>query len=241
MARPGTYPLHAGETLSSLVLAAGGLADNAWLPGAALLRPSEKARQSEELAAIARRLEAAILPGGSATEETAKSSSFLASLRNLVPAGRVPVRLSHPRLMINAPEDLPLREGDLLYIPAPPHTVRILGAVRTPGEVPASPGARLPALAASAGGYLPDADVDGALLLRADGTARPLREGWIVWNDAAGRWEFSAFRKDRPRIGPGDTVFVPRKPGGIPWPGGIDDYRRTMARILEITGAGAAW
>lgn len=241
VAHPGAYPLREGETLSSLILAAGGFTDDAWLPGAVLLRPSEKARQAEELDTIAKRLSAAIRAVGPADAGSDAMRRFLDALSTLAPSGRIPIRLSHPRLLINAPEDLPLRDGDILHVPAAPRTVRVLGAVRRPGEVEAPAGVRLAVLAASAGGFLPDADRDGAILLAADGRARLLSVGWVAWNGAENRWELSWFRNDRPRIGPGDTLFLPRDPGRIPWPGGIEDYRKTMVRILEITGAGAGW
>lgn len=239
VAYPGVYELREGETLSSLVLRAGGYADDAWLPGAVLVRKAAKVRQAEELAGIAARLSAAVREARPGEADLAPMRRFLETLRNLSPSGRVPVRLSHPRLMINSPRDLALSDGDTLLIPSPPRTVRVLGAVRDPGEYPASPGARLSEYAASAGGLLPEADRDGAILLKANGTARRLVEGWIVWNDDAGRWELSPFRKDRPRIEAGDTVFVPRDPGRMPRAGGIDEYRRAMMRILEIAGAGA--
>lgn len=233
VARPGAYELREGETLSSLILRAGGYADNAWLPGAVLLRKSERARQAEELAGIVKRLEAA-----AREPQRDRMRQFADSVRHLAPAGRVPVRLSLVRLMIRSPQDLPLEDGDDLFIPSTPRTVRAQGAVRDPGDHPASPGARLPDIVAAAGGFLPEADRDGTILLKADGTARMQSEGWAVWNEALGRWELSLFRKDRPRIEAGDTLFVPRDPGRSGWTGGIEDYRRTLARILEITGAG---
>jgi len=187
VAHPGTYALREGETLSSLILRAGGYTDNAWLPGAALTRESEKIRQGEELAGLVRRLETATRAAGSEEAESGPMRRFLDSLRELSPAGRVPVRLSHPRLMINSPEDLPLTGGDVLSIPSAPRAVRVTGAVRDPGEYPPSPGARLSGFAASAGGILPEADGDGTILLKADGTARMLSEPWIVWNKSVGR------------------------------------------------------
>lgn len=238
--RPGAYELREGGTLSSLILRAGGYTDSAWLPGAILTRTAEKSRQAEELAGIVGRLEAAVREAGPGDAEPGPMRRFLDALRNLSPSGRVPVRLSHPRLMINSPDDLALEEGDELFLPPAPRTVRVTGAVRNPGDYPAPPGARLAEIAASAGGFLPEADADGTILLKADGTARWTAEPWIVWNDDAGRWELSAFRKDRPRIEAGDTIFVPKRIGPIRWPGGIDDWRRTTMRILLLTGAGAA-
>ncbi len=232
IARPGTYELGEGETLSSLILRAGGYTDNAWLPGAVLTRTARKSRQAEELAGIEQRLEMAARSAPSEEAEPGSARRLLDALRDLFPPGRVPVRLSHPRLMIHSPEDLPLEDGDTLFIPIAPRTVRVAGAVRAPGEVPASPGARLSLVAESAGGFLPEADRGGAILRKADGTARMLSEPPIVWSETAERWELSAFRKDRPRIEAGDAIFVPREPGKTPWPGGVDEYRRTILRIL---------
>jgi len=238
ISRPGAYELRKGETLSSLILRAGGYADNAWLPGAVLLRKTERARQEEELAGIVKRLEAAVREDGPWEPQHDRMRRFADSVRHLAPSGRVPVRLSLVRLMIHSPQDLPLEDGDDLFLPSAPRTVRVLGALRDPGEYPASPGARLPEIVAAAGGFLPEADRDGTILLKADGTAGRLSEGWAAWNEALGRWELSLFRKNRPRIEAGDTLFVPRDPGRSGWTGGIEDYRRMLARILEIAGPG---
>ncbi len=236
--RPGAYTLPHDATLSSLVLAAGGFTDGADPRGAALIRLSARAAGKAELDNAAATL--ALDTGGSGAAGDALRP-VVALLMGLSPAGRVPVRMTHPRLLKNSPDDLRLEEGDALRIPARDDTVAIAGAVggaarEAPARVPFSPGLRLAEYVRRAGGYAGDADRGAVYLLRADGTTALLTPGFVSWNRAAARWEVTALARSIPEIGPGDAIVVPRPTlPGLP--------RRTARRVpgvlmraAEITG-----
>lgn len=229
---PGVYELGGGERISSLLERAGGFTDNAFLRGAVLTRESAKARQAWELREILSTIRARV---ADAPGDPAARQAFLDSLEKLSPLGRVPVRLSHPRLMKQTPHDIRLEAGDDLFVPETVRTVRVTGAVRAGGEFPASPGKRYLDYVEMAGGFAAGADRRGAFLLAADGTAAMLHEPWIRWNPSDNRLEFSAFRKDRPSIAGGDAVVVPEGPAAA-WLAAIGDYRRLLVRIAVLSG-----
>jgi protein involved in polysaccharide export with SLBB domain len=231
--RPGTYALPPDATLSSLLLAAGGATDNADLGGAALFRASARASQESELSRAAE--EIARETGGLAAGEGV--APILAFLRGLFPSGRIPVRVTFPRLMKNSPDDLRLEGGDVLRIPPRTVAVAVAGAVRSPTDnVPFLSGAPLEEYVRRAGGFSGDADRERVYLLRTDGTAALLTPGRISWNRAASRWEVTALTSAVPAVGPGDAIVVSRTlPTGLP----RKAARRIPAilmRAIEIAG-----
>lgn len=233
--RPGAYTLPPGATLSVLILAAGGFTDNADMRGASLARVSARSAQEAELQETAGRLASEIVASDTAREAARPVVALLLELR---PSGRVPVRLTYPRLMKNSPRDLPLEEGDVLRIPANADTVTVAGAVQAAsGAVPFTPKLPLKEYIRRAGGYADGADRDQVFLLRADGTTAVLTPGFVSWNPAASRWEVTALAGGPPEIGPGDTIVVPRTPpGGLP---AISSRKLPgiLMRAAEIAGA----
>lgn len=233
--RPGSYTLPHNARLSALILAAGGFTDNADMRGASLARVSVRSAQEAELQETAGRL----APEPGATEEAREAARpVVALLLELRPSGRVPVQLTHPRLLKNNPRDLPLEEGDVLRIPAKSTSVTVAGAVRAAsGAVPFTPKLPLKEYIRRAGGYASGADRDQAFLLRTDGTAAVLTPGFVSWNPVASRWEVTALTGGPPEIGPGDTIVVPRLlPKDLP----SKSARKLpgiLFRAMEIAGA----
>jgi polysaccharide export outer membrane protein len=217
--RPGSYTLPQNARLSALILA----------------RFSVRSTQEAELRETAGRL--APEPGASeAAREAARP--VVALLLAVRPSGRVPVRLTHPRLLKNGPRDLPLEEGDVLRIPAKADTVTVTGAVRAvSGAFPFAPKLPLKEYIRRAGGYADGADQDRVFLLRADGTTAVLTPGFVSWNPEASRWEVTALTGGPPEIGPGDTIVVPRSPPrGLP----SKSARKLpgiLMRAAELSGA----
>src|SRR5512139_2920491 len=234
--KPGTYTLPPGSAMSSLLYAAGGFTDNAYVRGAILTRASAREAQETELRKIAARISAGADGGTGApgTPGIHRIASFLAALR---PSGRLPVRLSHPRLLKGTAADIPLEEGDIVRIPAKTGTVGVTGSVRTAdGAIPHAPKMSYKEYIRQAGGYGDDADREHVFLLRADGTVALLSLGFVAWNPAASRWEVTALSGGPPAVGPGDTIVVPRLPPGDLPAQIARDLPGTLMRATEIAG-----
>ncbi len=233
--RPGTYAIGPGDRLSSLVEKAGGFTDAASLRAAVLTRKTAADAQREELRAIVRRIEAESRPADTPRDRQEKEA-FLAALGALSPAGRVPVRLAHPRLMKGTGDDIPVEDGDDLAVPRDPGTVAVAGAVKSRGAFPARENAGYRAYVRAAGGSSADADMKKAWLLAADGRAVPLTRPFVAWDPANARWEFTVFAGDPATPRGGDTIVVPRKAARIAWLKGIPDIDALVVRIAVLTG-----
>lgn len=233
--RPGVYALSPGDRLSSLVERAGRFTDAAFLRGAVLTRRAIADAQREELRAIVKRIAAETRPPDDPRERD-RRERFLAAVGGLSPEGRIPVRLSHPRLMKGTADDIPLADGDVLTVPANPGTVSVAGAVKSPGAFPPREDAGYRDYVREAGGAAQDADVKKAWLLAADGTAVQLSRPFVAWNPVDARWELTAFRPDPAPVRAGDTVVVPRRAARIAWLEEIPDIDALLVRIAVIAG-----
>jgi len=213
--RPGPYTLPPGSTLSALLLAAGGFTDNAFLRGAILTRASARVAQKAELEQMIAGVSQDNAVTAEAREAVRPVIDLLAALR---PSGRVPVRLSHPRLLKGSPADIPLENGDILRVPLKTDTVTVAGAVPSaPRAIPFKGKTPYKEYIRQAGGYADGADRNNVYVLRADGTVALLSLGFISWNPAASRWEVTALAGGYPAVDSGDTIVVPRPaPSGIP-------------------------
>jgi hypothetical protein len=241
--RPGAYTLPHNATLSSLLIAAGGFTEDADPRGAALFRLSARAAGKAELDNTAGTL--ALETGGSEAAGNALRP-VVALLMGLTPSGRVPVRMTHPRLLKNSPDDLRLEEGDVLRVPARADTVAVAGAVAgaaaeaargVPARGPLLPGRAPEGYIRPARGFAGAAARGAVYLLRADGTTALLTPGFVSWNPAASRWEVTALTRAVPAIGPGDTIVVPRPPlPGLPR-GTARRIPKLLMRAAEIAGA----
>jgi len=233
VARPGSYALPGGAALSDLIRAAGGFTDNAWLKEAVLLRPGARKAQ-------ARMLAAAVSTIGSVLRKTpgspARRKRFLAFLSSLRPSGRIPVRLSLPRLLKGTEADLALADGDDLFVPAGKGKVGVAGAVRHAGMSRLAPDRGYGEYIRAAGGYADRADRSAVYLFTGEGTTVPLVSPLIRWNPEASRWEFSAFRRNRPRIEAGDTVVVPTRPSAPLSKAAAGKLFAALRAIARITG-----
>jgi hypothetical protein len=238
---PGAYTLPPLSTLSALLYAAGGFTDNAFVRGAVLTRGSTLSAQKTELRETAARVAAGAKAGpgdaGYSLMRPGVPPGIPAFLSALQPSGRLPVRLTLPRLLKGSPEDILLEEGDVLRVPARPDTVAVAGAVKAADSaIPYAAKIPFEEYVRRAGGYAPDADREHVFLLKADGTTTPLPTGFISWNPASSRWEVTALAGGPPAVGPGDTIVVPRLPPGNLPAAAARELPGVLMRAAEIAG-----
>ncbi|HEY4089980.1 MAG TPA: capsule biosynthesis GfcC family protein [Luteibacter sp.] len=189
------YP--SGTRLSSVALAAK-VRPEAYMAGAAWLRPSLKEDQIRLKAGVV--FELGVIRMGALTDGNAPlglaAAAFQSWLRELPVTGRrTSVVLDPDRLEVSPSDNWPIEEGDALYYPRRPADIRIVGAVAKPCSVP-QVGlqdarrylAQCPPSAA--------ADPDMIFVIQPDGTVFP--QNIALWN------------RDPPRIlAPGAWIYVP--------------------------------
>jgi protein involved in polysaccharide export with SLBB domain len=199
--RPGTYPIRPDTTtVRELVAMAGGLAPRASLVGATLRRPTTEPARRGELAAIP-------------PELLSEQERRILQIRSQADPGQVVVDFGRIFATGGDVYDVPLQRGDYLHIPERRNEVTVLGAVRTPGIVPYTPGQAVNYFVREAGGYARRADRGDVVVLRgASGTRMDWREV-----DA---------------LEPGDTVVVPYEER-LSW---SEVLRNTNAIVGTLTG-----
>ncbi|MBP8184038.1 MAG: SLBB domain-containing protein [Rhodoferax sp.] len=209
---PGFYQVHPGETLRQVVERAGGLTEQAYAYATELTRESTRTQQQANLDRAIRRLETDIAGQAITTVQNATSADTAASvqaqmaaqrqllsrMQSLKASGRIALELKPERLEY---PDLPLEDGDNITIPTRPGFVSVFGAVLAENAFIHREDATVEDYLERAG-LLREADVDAALIIRADGS--------VEGNSAHRRWFGSGGFMGK-ELQPGDSIFVPEK------------------------------
>ncbi|HEX5871700.1 MAG TPA: SLBB domain-containing protein, partial [Longimicrobium sp.] len=196
--RPGTYPIRQDTTtVRELVQLAGGFAPNASLVEATLRRRPQEGRDRTALENIPPELLSEDERRVMQVRAQGDGGTVVVDFESLFTAGAEAL-------------DVPVRAGDVLNVPEARNQVTVLGAVRTPGILPFSPGQPLSYYIRLAGGYSSRADTDDIRVLK-------VRQGAPVhWRDVR---ELEA----------GDTIIIP-----------FDEQRNwltTLQGIQAVVGA----
>ena len=215
---PGSYGIHPGEKLSSVLLRAGGFAPGAYPYGAILLRTEvQKLEQRSygELVQRVREQQATLkLTATSATDPDQKLSAesalvqwqtALDDLMTSPPSGRVTIQVSsNIKTWANTPRDVSVRTGDVLVVPKRASYVLVQGQVYGPTAVAYRPGKSAKWYLQQAGGTTNLANRRATFVIRADGTVIGHSASWISGNGLS------------VNLQPGDMVVVPEKALGGP-------------------------
>jgi protein involved in polysaccharide export with SLBB domain len=213
---PGKYPIHQGETLSSVLQRAGGLNDMAFPDGAVFIREELKKREKDQLELMATRLqgdlaalslEAVVSSGAtnqaggganSAAQSLQVGQQLMSQLRDTKPVGRLVIDVGRvikgPK---GVPDDVTVRNGDKLLIPKKNQEITILGEVQSPTSHVFVAGLSRDEYIAKSGGTTQKADRKRIYVVRANGDVYSgQRSGWFRRSQSA-------------EIHPGDTIVVP--------------------------------
>ena len=202
VAHAGSVTLKDNARLSDAALAAGPL-PSAYLLGAAWLRPGLLRQQLRLKAGVL--FDLASLQQRARAQDRTALAALAGSLHQWI--APMPIRGRQPALLdprvaeVDASANLPLSNGDRLYYPWRPRTIRVVGAVQHPctlSLVPLQDARRyLVACPASA-----QADLDTIYVIEPDG--RVFVQGIALWNRGAARF-----------LAPGAVIYVPLRPRSI--------------------------
>ena len=208
---PGVYQLQPKETLPMLIRRAGGLTGGAYAYGTQLSRESTRRQQQENLDLAVRKMEtnlsgqlnvqvqnASEADRGSAQAQMAMQKSMLERLKQLKASGRIALEMAPDSGDYPA---LTLEDGDNIVVPHRSDFVAVFGAVMLETSLIHRQGQTVAECLEKAGPTR-EADLDAALLIKADGTvvANRAMRSWTGWGNAS-------FMNTR--VYPGDAIFVP--------------------------------
>jgi len=203
---PGRYPIHRGETLSSLMRRAGGLTDLAFIDGTIFTREDLKERERKQLETLATRMESDLAQfslmtaqeaGKDAGEALTVGRSLLANVREAKPIGRLVIDLQRSMdARAGSEQDIVLKDGDRLLIPRTTQEVTVIGEVQSVTSHLYRKDLSRDDYIAMSGGLTPRADDDHIYVVRADGS---------VVTRSGNAW----FNRGGVDIRPGDTIVAP--------------------------------
>lgn len=248
---PGTYTIKKGETLSSVLTRAGGFTSNAFPRGAFFTRVAVRQEQTKHLHQAIDRMEAQLLASSAAATEAAldpkeaqraaavlgQQRQLIAKLREILPLGRVVIRLDDPERLRGTPWDIELQEGDSLVVPQVQQTVNVLGSVVSPTAVIYDPHLSLNDYIRRAGGASKTADVKQTFVIKANGSAvsrqsfRWFGTGWTGSEESFHLGGMKSLRLD-----PGDSIIVPEDFERINWLREIKDIATIIGQVALTAG-----
>ena len=219
---PGTYPIHEGETLHSVLERAGGFTPDAFPYGTVYIREELKKREKDQLELLANRLQSDLAAlsleavagsavsasgggGQSASAGLAIGQQLLGQLRNAKPVGRLVIDVEAVyKGKAGGPDDVVVKDGDKLLVPKTTQEVTILGEVQSPTSHVFQAGLTRDDYIAKSGGVTQKADRKRIYVVRANGDViSGGRSGWFR-------------RSQSVDIRPGDTIVVPLDTERVP-------------------------
>ena len=220
---PGTYGIEAGERLSSVLSRSGGFGSEAYPYGAVLMRREVRDLELKSHRGLVERVKAEqatlkALPDGDADQKNAKLTAIgqteatLVQLQASAPIGRVVMHVSPDmKAWQNTTTDVPVRDGDVLFVPKKAGYVMVNGQVFNPTAISYRPGHSAKWYLSQAGGVTQLADKKAVFVIRADGSVIAAKNNSSSW------WEGNPMGAT---LRAGDTIVVPEKApkiGGRNW------------------------
>ena len=203
---PGVYPVRNGEKLSEVVKRAGGLTQFADVKAAVFLRKSLAEREEEMLKTFRARLKtdvarleaksAAISGADQVAKAQAAGAGLLEKMDTVKSSGRLVISLDDILKHHQSVEDIVLKNGDQLVVPAVQQEISILGEVNHPTSYMYAKKHSGFDYVKMGGGITRLGDKKRSYILRRDGSVAPLAKRFLFFKYSA-------------RIEPGDTIIVP--------------------------------
>jgi protein involved in polysaccharide export with SLBB domain len=171
---PGQYSFGRGDTVNDLIERAGGFSKTAYILGASFQRESLKKIQALANAKLSKQLNQAILAGiqNDRTGEGQVKTLMLYSekLTNLPSTGRQSINLVNSA----SAETILLEEGDVIFIPARPSHVTVMGAVFNEASLAYHKQRSLKDYLALAGGVSRNADIKNMFVVLPNGETKKI-------------------------------------------------------------------
>ncbi len=214
VARTGTYGIHPGDRLSTILKLGGGFLPDSYPYGAVLERVEVRELEEKSRFELIQRVEGAQTElKNSAENETdtykklEKEAAFqqwqstLESLTAYPPTGRLTIRISSDiHHWQNTPTDIQVRNGDVLVIPKKPGYVMVNGQVFNPTAISYQPGKSANWYLGQAGGPTQLANKKAIFVIRADGN--------VIGAKGSGWWGGNSLNAV---LQPGDTIVIPER------------------------------
>jgi polysaccharide export outer membrane protein len=235
VAMAGVYTAHPGDTLRSIVARAGGLTSSAYLYGAQFTRESTRRTQQKRYDDFLNQLEKDVNQGAAnlsgrviSTEQAATAQASITSQRELIDRlrqvpinGRIVLDLDPTSKGVTALPDVPLENGDRLYVPSRPLTMSVVGSVYEQAAFLYDEDLKVGDYLKKAGGPSRSADRSHMFVIRADGS--------VVARSTSVHPFGRSF--DSLPVHPGDTLVVPTYINRTTFVRGLMDWSQIFSNL----------
>jgi polysaccharide export outer membrane protein len=196
---PGKYTVRRGDSLSSIILKAGGLTPFADPNGSVFSRLKLKQLERQNLLKVSSDLRTEMATKSLSNNGTAISyseiQSLLADLSKVEPLGRLVINL--PQVISNNDYDIAIEGGDVLYIPTKKNSINVMGQVQVNSSHMFDSSSSVEDYISQSGGLKKRADDKRIYIISSNGSIRMFEES--NWFDSGVN---SALK-------PGDSIVVP--------------------------------
>ncbi|HPE28895.1 MAG TPA: SLBB domain-containing protein [Candidatus Mcinerneyibacteriales bacterium] len=209
---PGVYYAREGENLADILKRAGGFTSEAYIRGSVFTRESVKERQQEHLEELIRTMESTIALLESRQESRSADllplyRKRLEEMKNAQVTGRLIMDIPGDlNAFARSSYNIPVRNGDTLYVPRNPDAVTVMGEVNSPGTFVYHSGrTRVKDYIRMTGGATPGGDLSRAFVIKANGR---IISSYFIDEES----RVTTLFRDKflnALIFPGDTVIVP--------------------------------
>lgn len=201
---PGVLKLRPDMKLLDAIKTAGGLSKEGYLKGLVLLRPSISEEQRKILEKAMLDLNKGILEAENKSQIVfEQNKNFLTTQKELVKIMEKRTNTEYGRISLNIKtnnpdelseqENIPLQDGDKIYIPIQPTHIMIIGEVLNPSAIAFSSGKNLINYVEDVGGFTKEADKGKIYITKANGFSQKIA------------------KNDKTSLEPGDSIIIPRK------------------------------
>ncbi|MCM8830452.1 MAG: SLBB domain-containing protein, partial [Candidatus Omnitrophica bacterium] len=163
---PGEYVVVRGDRLSDLVKRAGGFTTYAYLPGIVFLRETIRVEKEKQITSFIKEKEEMLKKEYERTEGAydkqliQQAQIYLEQMKNMEVKGRIPLNITDEKILLEGSNeyDIPLEDGDVIYVPVRPISVAVTGEVNLPTNIVFNKRYTLNNYVQKAGGYTKNAD-----------------------------------------------------------------------------------
>ncbi len=233
---PGAYGMQEGEKLSSILNRAGGFRSDAYPYGAIFERAQIRELEQENREQLIRQVQSDgtnlnLVPESDSNQKAAKEAavsqwqSALQRLKQTPPGGRLVIHItSDMKRWANTASDVPVRAGDVVYIPKKPNFVMVEGSVYNATAVLYKPGKNAGWYLRQAGGPTNTANKRAIFVIHADGS---------VGGGVSGLFSGGV---ERTALQPGDLIMVPERAfsGTTKWKATLESAQLAYAVGIAI-------
>jgi len=240
--KSGVYNVEQGTMLSAVLRKARGTTENADGLNSYIIRKSIVSNQSYDLAKVVDEFKNSLISYITESKNSYRYNDLMSDGQKelmrkfdmLKPLGKMPIPITHYRLLKGSSDDVTLEDGDVITVPSASDNVYISGMVEKQTSVKYSPDMDWNDYIKAAGGFTENADRKNIYVIKENGISRKIINKLVSWSESNKRWEVTSFTNDR-QVNPGETILVLPDAKQVEWLKDVSNPNEKMVDLLRLS------